>query len=75
MTLKTILIVILRLEFEHDLLCASVGSRYIRVLFHEKIEIIYLYTQNDKWVNEKLTLKVTPMKKENEEDSSHMGNR
>lgn len=53
------------LEFEPDLLYLSVSSRWIRVLLRKKFEIEYLYSQNDKRVNEKLTIKNTPMKLEN----------
>ena len=45
--LKTILMVILRLEFEQDPLHASVGSRWVHDLLRKKIKIICFYTQND----------------------------
>ena len=38
-----------------------VGPKLIVVPLHEEINFVYLYTQNDKWVNEKLLLKVDPL--------------
>lgn len=46
--------------------CVSAGSMWILVLLRKEMEIEYLYAQNDKWVNEKLTLNSAPMKLENE---------
>ena len=64
MVFKPFLGVILRSKFEWDPLSKINGSWWICVLRREEIEIIYLYTQNGIWVNEKLMLKVCPLEQE-----------
>ena len=51
------------LEFEPNLLYLCVSLRWIHVLHRKKFEIKYLNSQNDKRVNEKLTVKNAPLEK------------
>ena len=53
--------IILRLKFKWDFLIILVKSKWILIFHCEKINLIYLYVQNDVWVNEKLILKLYPL--------------
>ena len=49
------------IKFEWDLFYIYNGSLWNHVLIHEENEMIYLYAQDDIWVNEKLILNMHPM--------------
>ena len=53
---------ILMLKFEWHPMCKNNGSWWICVIRREEIEIVYSYTQNNYWVNEKLIPKVCLLK-------------